>query len=305
MIDLKHHIYSLVGIFIALATGILIGIGLAGGPATQNKAIEHQSDRIQSLQREFKTFSAQLAGKDGKISDLSAHLKEVDGLVESQFAALVQGGLTGRGVAIIHVGASSDVEPIRLALKASGAVVHSETTLLPDLLALTPELMAKGALALPMAYQQAGKDPLPLIFSYLSMTLAQGLQGDPFAGLKQAGLVDVEGDYAVANRFVLIVVPSEDDAKMIEAIVGPLAAQIKANGLKVAIAAMPSGEPSKDQAALRDVWKDVDAAVVKHSDMAMGRVCLVDALLRGEGRYGLGRNERILPDKITFGKTGQ
>ena len=56
--------------------------------------------------------------------------------------------------------------------------------------------------------------------------------------------------------------------------------------------------PFEAQQEAENPWHELDVPTASHSDYAMGQVCIVEALMQGEGRYGLGPSQSILPNRL-------
>ncbi len=295
MIDLKYHVYSLVAVFLALAVGILIGASISGG-LTGNEAISRQSRAIERLNREFRAHQATLAEKQSALDAATRQLRQADMLVERLYAPLVQGKLAGRGVALVQMGQGEEVAAsVKAALQQSGAVVNSVTRLDTDFGFGDPEKMRKAAQTLPLEFQAAGKEPYQQVWGYLSTVLSAGRPDNPLERLASIGLLQGEGDYSRPNRFVVIVFPKGSDPSALkEVVVQPLLGKLKDAGLSAVVASAATGSQTP-----QEFWSQFDVPTISHAEMAFGRICLVEALVRGEGHYGLGRDEELLPARLT------
>jgi hypothetical protein len=295
LIDLRYHVYSLVAVFLALAIGILIGASISGG-LTGNEAISRQSRAIERLNREFRAHQATLAEKQSALDAATRQLRQADGLLAGLYAPLLQGRLAGRGVAIVQLGQGEEVAAsVKSALQQAGAAVNSVTRLDTDYGFGDSEKMKKAARAIPLEFQAAGKEPYQQIWGYVSTVLSAGRPGRPFETLASVGLLQGEGDYSRPNRFVVIVFPKgADPVTLKDLVVQPLLGKLKDAGLSAAVASAAAGGQTPP-----DFWSQFDVPTVSHADMAFGRLCLVEALVRGEGHYGLGPTEEFLPGRLT------
>lgn len=127
MIDLRHHLASIIGVFLALALGMLIGTQLAeDGAIAQEQArlverIEADLERIRVENRRLRT---DLAG-------LETRLSAEEQFVDRTLRALVDGALSNRQVSVYVPTADVPVlSRVRSVLEGAGAqvTVHERAT---------------------------------------------------------------------------------------------------------------------------------------------------------------------------------
>lgn len=295
MIDLKYHVYSLVAVFVALAAGVVIGIGIAGGAGGQASAIEKQRQAITELRDRFRQYSDELGRKQASMEDLVGDLKDVDTLVGGILPALVEGTLSARNVAVVQMGAAGDVSRLQRTIAAAGGVVTSVTRINTDFEFADAKRMAGAAQAVPREFQQTDKPPQYQVWGFVASTLAGGREGNPLDPLAGAGILEPSGDYSRPCNLVVILSPAGEDARrVVEMFGGALLARLRSQKLRV-VAASPS---MAQQEAVENPWHELDVPTASHSDYAMGQVCIVEALMQGEGRYGLGPSQSILPNRL-------
>lgn len=297
MIDLKYHIYSLAAVFVALATGVLVGIGLSGGPAGHSKAITRQSQAIQRLNEQFRHYSEKLSLKQASLDHLYADLNGADALARGWLPGIVKGTLAGRGVAVVQLGEAEDlVSPVRRALLLSGATVNSVVKIDTGFGFDNAAKMQKVAQSIPLEFQDPGKEPYQQVWGYIASVLTKGRPGKAFEALQSTGLLQVrEGDCQKPNHFVVILAPSDPgDTGMMDLAFTPLVEKLKQSNAELALAtpAAPPGDKGESP------WRQADVATVTHANMTFGQICLVEALVKGEGHYGLGPSEEFLPRRL-------
>lgn len=300
MVDVRYHIYSLVAVFVALAVGILLGIAVAGGPGSQKQAIEKQTTRIQSLEKQFQIYSVRLQDKQDTIADLGEDLKEADKLVSVELPSLVQGQLLGRGVAIIQIGQTGDSARLQETLKASGATVRSVTRIRTDYGFDDPDKLQAAAKLLPLPYQTSGKDAHIQLWSFFASVISQGQFGQPLAPIASAGVLQSEGDYTHPCKLAVVLAPADAGAEDLEdTVVAPIVAELKADNLTVVIASpSTAGDKSGSDKSEGAAWQHLDTPTVTHADYALGQICIIEALVRNEGSYGLGPDQQLIPRRL-------
>ncbi len=101
MFDLRYHVASLAAVFIALAVGILVGIGLSGKGFVDDAERRNLNDRITDLQNQQDRSNELLA-------TVTQRERALDDYVERTYPALVPGRLTGKRVGLVVVGDRDD-----------------------------------------------------------------------------------------------------------------------------------------------------------------------------------------------------
>ncbi len=301
MIDLKYHIYSLVAIFIALAIGVLVGISVGGGPSWRSEAINKQSQAIQRLRGEFKNYSDKIGRQQAAIDDLTSDLKEADALVAPFLPSLLAGALAGRGAAIIQLGQADDLSlSVRKTLKMAGAVANSVTRIDTKFSFNDAQELAKAAKVLPLEYQDPSKEPYQQLWGFVASTLSSGRGGKPFEALQSAGVLQqLEGSYAKPNKYLILVTPSGIlPGDIIDALIKPLIERVKMANLGVVLTAASTPLVTDEAGTSGSAWRQLDIATVTHADTSFGQICLVEALVTGEGHYGLGASETLAPKRF-------
>ena len=118
MISFRYHLVSIVGIFLALALGIVVGTTALSGPIT--KDLRHQVDNVKG---ERNTADAQVKTLQGQVSDANK-------FATSYGARLVSGTLTKQSVLVVSLpGAGGLVSGITKQLTNAGATIAGRVSL--------------------------------------------------------------------------------------------------------------------------------------------------------------------------------
>lgn len=101
MFDLRYHVASLAAVFLALAIGILLGIGVADRGLIDRGREELLEDRVAELQRSLDQANARIAAIESR---------EVEGneFVDAAYPTVVADRLVGTRVALVFVGGVDD-----------------------------------------------------------------------------------------------------------------------------------------------------------------------------------------------------
>jgi hypothetical protein len=122
--DLRYHVVSLIGVFIALSLGLLLGIALAEGDSFESQL----RGQVRDIRADLERQRALIAERDEEISSLQERTAEDAEVAQAMSNVLIQDRLEGREVAIV-VGPWASSDALRRDLTAAGAEVVSDTEL--------------------------------------------------------------------------------------------------------------------------------------------------------------------------------
>lgn len=308
MIDFRYHLVSIVAIFLALATGIVLGTTLLQGPALESaESLANQlADDKAVLRAQLDVAKGRETGNDEFVTALTPQL--------------VSGDLTGQRVVVVEAAGvtASTREAQQQALTQAGAVISGRVSLTDKY------VNPKQAGFLDVLVNQAKPDAISFsagattydkaaaLLAAVLVTNDEAQAGtvnpatngvlDTFEG---GGLLSVEGDPAKRATLAVVFAPDKPyEGETAEAQAGAivsLAAGLD-NGDKGTVVAgnMASATaPGGVLTVLRDSGELVKTVSSSDSvDMPSGRVVVVYALrdqLAGEsGQYGIG------PDASAF-----
>lgn len=95
MFDLRYHVASLAAVFVALAVGVLLGIGVAD-------RVESQSERL--LESRIADLQRSLDAANERLANLESDGVAADAFVNEAYPSVVDGRLVGTHVALVFVG---------------------------------------------------------------------------------------------------------------------------------------------------------------------------------------------------------
>lgn len=97
MFDLRYHVASLAAVFIALAVGILVGIGLSGKGFVDDAERRNLNDRIADLERERDVA-------DDLLATVTSRERALEEYVERTYPVLVPRRLAGKRLGLVMIG---------------------------------------------------------------------------------------------------------------------------------------------------------------------------------------------------------
>ena len=311
MIDFRYHLVSIIAIFFALATGIILGAGPLDEQVDQTLV-----DQIPQLRDENQQLRDQIVA-------LEADLAYEETFVDSSAPLLVADRLADRRVALVVLPGADDeqVAGIRSQVESAGASISSTVTVAPTwtdpdsepaLNALAAELVVSGT-TLPLDGDGYDRGAAVLAGALLRPDDEASADRDADqitaveTGYGEAGLAAIEiaeGDDDPQATLAVVVAgpPPEDD---VEQRTGTMTSLVRALD-EAAAGSVVGGPPAAagEGGLITAVREDQDLAAavstVDSVDLSSGRVAVVFAAVQQEqgesGQYGrVGTTDGALP----------
>ncbi len=280
----RYHAASLAAVFLALAIGILIGVGLGG------KVVKRaRNDLEQSLKSD-------LAGSRTRADDLQGQLNQERDTLAQVYPALVGDLLRGRRVAVVALGAmpeemKGDIESVVGTDNPTGAKLSEFAVVRepPDLHALADAVpggnrkLAHDSDALSSLARRAGR------------SLVSG--GPLFDHLHDALLADVSGKPGGIDAVIVVRQRPSDLGSGQSDATNSLEAGLL-DGIEGAGGVPVVGVERSDSESSQVGFYDSEglSATVDSVDLVSGRVALAYTLNGSEGDYGIKTSaDRLLP----------
>ncbi|MGQ0464673.1 MAG: copper transporter [Sporichthyaceae bacterium] len=295
--DFRYHLVSLVAVFMALATGVLVGSSLLN-----QSLIDRQSSQITALQGEKNGLRSSLDAAQGQIAYRDNYLAELRG-------TLLPGRLIGHRVTIVVMpGASGkDVDTLARTLNEAGAQIAGRVALNDDFFAdandpesaakakLRDETVRKYSLAAVKSKAPAAQLAAALLAKDSGRALEPGAEA-LLVELDRAGLVGRTAVAAPGDLAVLVTGPTPPkgtpvtDRRRSGSVALAEALDSVGNG---AVVVGPLEETAGAvQAVRRDASVADDVSTVDNVDTPFGLIAtvyaLVEQLSNGAGQYGAG-----------------
>jgi hypothetical protein len=259
----RYHVLTLVGVFLALGVGMLIG-----SSTLQGAIVDSLTHQLRDLNAKFDTEVAPLREENKRTADAVAGLRQ-------DLASVLR--LHGRA-AIVRTGDYPDAaRDVQAALTAFGVDVTSTTTFGP-----TFPVQADLHLREVMEAVHRTHAPLPMeresLFRIVALVLARGSSSNDLEPLTSAGLIETSGDYSTGNDYVIIVggVREESESRT-DSVDLPLIRQLKTYPCRVLYV-----EPKAVFSSALSLVAPETAAAIPEVDTEVGRMALVLKLKRLE-----------------------
>lgn len=277
----RYHAASLVAVFIALAIGILIGVGLADDVVSS--ASEELEDSLRS----------DLDEAEGRAEELDADLGREREFGERIYPAVVSDRLAGSSIAVVGFGSLSEelVANIEAAVEPAGAAIEARAVV-----ALPPDAQALAAAA-PRRFSAARRGGEGL--RRLGTAAGAGLVGGSRLIDRIRGTLfsRFSGSLEDVDRIVFAASSPEQDAEQREDADALVAGML--DGARRAAAGVVAVERTDTEPGTLAPFSQAGIATVDHADLTAGQVATVFALLGAGGDYGVKQGaDSFLPELI-------
>lgn len=278
----RYHAASLAAVFIALAIGILIGIGLA-------------DDVVSGASQELEeTLRGDLEDAESEVEALETELGREREFGDTIYPALSADRLAGSSVALVGLGelSSETAEDVEAALEETGASLDAVAVvgLPPD-----PEALAEAAGPRFGGARRGGEE-----LDRLGRALGSGVVGgSPLLERARGDLFTrFSGSLEGVDRVVLVNDPPDDPDEEQQTAIDDLTGGFYA-GLRRSAAGVAGVERTDTDPTTLTPIGEAGIATIDHVDLIAGKVALVFSLLGADGDYGVKEGaDSFLPELI-------
>lgn len=265
----RYHAASLAAVFIALAVGILIGIGLA------DDVVSSASEELEASLR------SDLKAAQGHADDLQSELDRSDRFSTQILPEALAGRLAGRQIAIVELGGSDEdlVAAARDAVESGGGQIAAvaQIALPPDEQAMLDALPARHAKI------RHDADPLTRIGEAVGRELSGG--GPVIRAIEQSLFARFSGSLRDVDGLVITRVPPEldpGDRNAADSFEAGILDGVAASGPEASGAELATTDPGTLAPFI-----DAGISTVDDLDLPAGKVALAYVLDGVRGNYGV------------------
>jgi hypothetical protein len=276
VIDFRYHAMSLAGIFLALAIGILIGIGISG------RGFVSDAERTR-LNGDIAGLREQLDAANAGAQDVERRQEAAQKFIESAYPVLAENRLDGKQVAVLVLGAvEQDSLPfVERAIEqdAGGRVARMRALMLPLRLSnVEAAVSARPALG---GYE--GDEQLGNLGRDLGRELASGGQTPLWDALASEIVEQRSGDSKEPVQGIVVLRTAEPQAAQTSRFLAGMYQGLGNSGVPVV-----GVEPSRVEQSAIPVFQRHRLSTVDGVDTELGRLALVLLLGGAEpGDYGV------------------
>ena len=279
----RYHAASLAAVFLALAVGILIGVGFGS---------DLVSGTADSLEQ---SLGSDLDETCQQVDSLETDLEQERDLVERLYPAIAGDRLAGQRVAIVAVGALPEEVSgaVDAALDPTGAALGQIAVIgvPPNVEGMTESMLGPALsdeLSRDEAIERAG------LRAGRALVSGEGR----FDAVRSSLLSRYSGEPGIFSGAVLVhEVPGDLDERDAESIARLEAGLV--DGMRSAGTTVVGIERSDEETSAIEVFEGLGIASVDNVDMVAGQVALVFALDGAGGSFGIKESaDRLLPDLL-------
>jgi hypothetical protein len=262
-ISLRHHVLSLVAVFLMLLVGLLVGVGLSSDPD-----LTHAMDL---LREDFKEVMSEN-------SALNQGLQRQERFGRAALPRLVRGALEGQCVAVFVTSRPEDnpmATQIVEVLQLAGAHVPYRVVIRKGFADRAADVFGSGR-----ATAEACEKAAQTLAGHVVKADGNGLHS-----LRRRGLIRIRGrvDGVKPSGAVIVGGAKQGTEVLAETVDGPLIEALLAGGLKTIVGCEDSPEVSYIES-----YRELDISTVDNVDLVRGQFSLVMALAGQPGNYGDG-----------------
>lgn len=288
IIDFRHHISSLVAVFVALGVGIFIGSMLIGN-GLNDKITEHQQQMVSLLEADYTQIKKQNKEKQMEIEELTDDLLFYKNFAEEIFPSVVTNSLSDYKLAIIEFDKESSYSALVEKLEKAGSNVVSITSFLDGVEGIEKEPSHTILSLMP-------KDEVLSATTSLANTVGElllvGENEEIITELKQLELVSKMGSYGSKLDGVIFIM-GKNTTKTKFLIEQKLINYLVSHGLPVYIVS-----DSTNRDVMWNNYHKFSITIIENIDTIPGQTALIMALSdkRRQGHFGVSAlAQSILP----------
>ena len=276
--DIRHHIASLVAIFLALGIGIVIGTSMIG-----SEAITKQQEKIiNSIEREFTVLREENKKNAEALIQAQEVMANQKKFNEAVLPVLVRGKLQDRRIAIVDLNYRKEHDGLVGVLRSAGADVRSVTVV--NLALRRDQQLSRQVAAFLGRTEEVTPDKyLPDFARLFAAAILSGENEDFMRFLDDSGIIKVSGVYGPPLQEVILIGGSNDKELDYAKVFDLTMIEIwKDAGIDVY-----GVEDSNALISYMRYYQSARIATVDNIDTVFGQVALVQAMSGYPGQYGI------------------
>lgn len=279
MIDLRYHIATLVGIFLALGLGILIGSTMVGNDVI----VDQQKKMIDRLEEQFYTLRDK---ENTLVAENQSAMKLIDNyenFSQSMLPAIVSNSLADSRIAVVVTGTEDIPAAMSNTFAVAGATVASKTVILPNI-NLNDNNVRNSLIKHYALESDANRDVIRQhIAETLAAILAHGSTPEERKLLENHKIAKFGGDYNTSVNAVVLVGGANDlSVYFPDSLDSNLVNYLVAAGVSVY-----GTETSKVKYSYMPELQQQNITTVDNIDLGPGQISLILAMQGEQGDYGI------------------
>lgn len=271
MFDFRYYVASIAGLFLMLAVGILLGVGISGRGFVSDAERTRLNGQIAELQQ-----------KADAAEELQLRQEAAQSFVESAYPVLANERLAGKRIGVVVLGPLQDVYRfVQSAIEkdADGRVARTRALVLP----LRLEAVEAALGSRPALGGYVGDEQLGNLGRDLGRELAVGGETPLWNALEGEIVEERFGGFAQAVDGVVVIRSAEPQAGPTARFLAGLYDGLNSTGVPVA-----GVEPTRVEQSAIPVFQRHRLSTVDGIDSELGRLAMILVLARADpGDYGI------------------
>jgi hypothetical protein len=268
MINIRYYVFLLVGIFLAMGLGMMIGITLEN----QNIIENQQAHLIRQIEDRFVSLRSESEQLKMELGNMEAQKEQLQQLSSLLLTELIRDRLTGKNVAIISFSQQAPMNTLLDFFSITGASVQSAVTIFPE---TTVDMEGTAGDIL---------QPDEFMAAMIEEWLYSVCCGDKMPSIQEAEelmLVSYTGQYEYPVDMIILAVQDTSTLDYDHLLIH---SALDAN---IPMVVVDTGEI--DNSAM-PLYKEMGVSTVDHVETIYGRLALACVLSGNRGNYGFGSN---------------
>lgn len=289
MIDIRHHIYSLAAVFLALAIGMVIGTSFNGnstGSASARRTIQRYESDMRKLKDEIIKTTQSKEEKATALMQCQEYCRAV-------MPAAVNQKLSWRNIALVQTGDYDDLTgSVKQTLEMAGAKITCVVDINKHFDFGNDEAISKALADSGLSSTGNPKEDRGKLFRVLANTITTGKYDFMAANLEKTEIAVFNGSCNQPVKLVVMVGGASSlESRLSQIVDSYLPASLQKLGVNVV-----GCETSSAVLSYIPVWHKAGMATVDNADNAIGQTCLIYALSGETANFGTKETaDRLIP----------
>ena len=271
MFDLRYHVASLAAVFLALAVGILLGVGISGRGFVSDAERARLNGQIADLQQ-----------RADAAKELQLRLQAAQSFVESAYPVLANERLAGKRIGVVVLGPLQDVYRfVQSAIEkdANGRVARTRALVLP----LRLDAVEAAVASRPPLGGYVGDEQLGNLGRDLGREVAAGGETPLWSALEAEIVEERFGSFAQPVDGIVVIRSAQPQAGVTSRFLAGLYDGLNSTGVPVV-----GVEPTRVEQSAIPVFQRHRLSTVDGIDTELGRLAMILVLAGADpGDYGV------------------
>ncbi|NLN76637.1 MAG: copper transporter [Armatimonadetes bacterium] len=292
MIDIRHHIYSLAAVFLALAIGMVIGTSFDSDPTTSASGRR----TIQRYETDMRKLKDEIIKATQTKEERTTALRQCQEYCRAIMPMAISGKLEWRNIALVQTGDYDDLTgSVKQTLEMAGARITCVADINGDFDFSDDEKVSQALATTGLTATGNAKADREKLFRVLADTVSSGKRAYMAANLEKAEVAVFTGACDQQAKMVVILGGASSDERNLSLVVdSQLPAALQKFGVTVV-----GCETSSAVLSYVPGWHKAGIATVDNADNAIGQTCLVYALGGEMANFGTKETaDRLIPKSL-------